>query len=276
MAAIPFRKMHGLGNDFVVIDRRGGDAPLDAGLVRRLADRHRGVGFDQLVLIEPATGADAALRFFNPDGGEAGACGNGTRCAARLLLDESGRGELRLRTSGGMLRAWREPDGRITVAMPVPKLRWQDIPLATACDTAAVPLDHPGLPRPVAVSMGNPHLVFIVPDLAAIDVAAMGAALTRHPLLPEGGNIGFLQQQAAGRLRLRVFERGAGLTLACGSGACAALVAAVRRGLVTGGAMVEVDGGLLDLAWDGEGPVLMTGPAALSFSGTLADELAHG
>lgn len=274
MQEIPFRKMHGLGNDFVVLDAREAPIPLSPEAITRLADRHRGVGFDQLVLIEPAaSGADARLRFFNPDGGEAGACGNATRCVGRLLMLEQDRHELVLETRGGRLAARRRPDGLVTVEMAVPKLCWDEIPLAAPCDTTAVPIDVAGLPRPVAVNMGNPHAVFFVPDLGVIDIARLGPELERHPLFPERANIGFAQALDASTIRLRVFERGAGLTLACGSGACAAMVAARRKGLVGDRATLVLDGGPLAIEWDGIGPVAMTGPAAFVFSGKLAPEL---
>jgi diaminopimelate epimerase len=273
MDAIAFTKMHGCGNDFVVLDARPRPLDLTARQVERIADRHRGVGFDQLVLIEPSERADARLRFLNRDGSAAEACGNATRCAARLLFEETGRSEVLLETVGGLLPARRQGNGLIAVEMAPPRLRWNEIPLGTPCDTLEVPLDEPGLPRPVAVNMGNPHAVFLVPALDALDVAALGARLERHPLFPERANIGFAQLLDPGTIRLRVFERGAGLTLACGSGACAALVAAVRRGLVQREARLILDGGMLRCSWTGAGPVTMTGPASLGFSGTLAPEL---
>jgi diaminopimelate epimerase len=277
MQALPFRKMHGLGNDFVVIDGRRSPVALSAEQARRIADRHRGVGFDQLVVIEPAEGADARLRFLNADGSEAGACGNASRCVARLLLDEGPRAaDLVLLTSGGTLRARRAGGGRYTVEMPAPRWRWDEVPLAQPCDTVEVPLDFDGLGRPTALSMGNPHAVFFVPDLGKVDVARLGAELERHPMFPERANIGFAQVLSPERLRLRVFERGAGLTLACGSGACAATVAARRRGLVGDAAVLILDGGELEIAWPGEGPVAMTGPAAHVFAGELSPELLDG
>jgi diaminopimelate epimerase len=278
MQPVPFLKMHGLGNDFVVVDARRSPVRLTPAQARVIGDRRRGVGFDQLVVVEPAAdGADARLVFMNPDGGEAGACGNGTRCAARLLLEEvPGRGELRLETAGGTLRAWAAGEGRYTVAMAVPRWRWDEIPLVRPCDTLFLPLEPDGLGRPAAVSMGNPHAVFFVEDVGRLDVARLGAELERHPLFPERANVGFAQVLAPDRLRLRVFERGAGLTQACGSGACAALVAARRRGLAGDAATLILDGGELEVAWPGEGPVLMTGPAARAFAGELAPELLRG
>jgi diaminopimelate epimerase len=273
MGPIAFVKMHGCGNDFVVLDGRRAPIALDAATVRRIGDRHRGVGFDQLLLIEPGKDTDVALRFFNTDGSESGACGNGTRCVARLLFDEGVSGAISMAAGERRLRAERLPDDRIAVAMGEPELDWRRIPLAGPCDTLEVPLDVAGLPRPVAVNMGNPHAVFFVSDLAAIDIAGLGARLERHPMFPERANIGFAQLMEPGVLRLRVFERGAGLTLACGSGACAAMVAGRRRGLVGDRARLVLDGGELEIAWPGEGPVTMVGPTAKVFSGTLAPEL---
>jgi diaminopimelate epimerase len=275
MRALAFYKMNGLGNDFVVIDARREPVRLTGAQVRRIGDRRRGVGFDQLVLIERADSADARLTFFNPDGSEAGACGNGTRCAARLLLEESCGDELALATGGGLLHVRRQ-GAWLAVEMAVPRFGWQEIPLAAPCDTDALPIDLPGLGRPAAVSMGNPHAVFIVEDVGAVDVEGLGARLERHPLFPERANIGFAQVLSPERIRLRVFERGAGLTLACGSGACAALVTARRRGLAGDAATLILDGGELLVAWPGEGSVTMTGPASLVATGELAPELLDG
>ncbi len=263
---IAFSKMHGLGNDFVVLDARGGPLPLDPDLIRRLADRHRGIGFDQLVLLEPSETADIRVHFFNCDGSESGACGNASRCIAGLVAEETGRSRVTLETKAGLLPAERYPDGRVTVQMTTPRLGWEDIPLREPADTAAVDLDIEGLPPAVGVSMGNPHAVFLVDNVDRIET--IGPALAHHPIFPNGANIGFATVIAPGRIRLRVHERGAGLTLACGSGACAAMVAAVRRGLVTARATLILDGGELELAWPGHGPVAMTGPWAKSFTGT--------
>jgi len=270
---LPFTKMHGLGNDFVVIDAREQTLDLSPEAIRRLADRRRGVGFDQLVAITPSERADARLLFFNADGSEAGACGNGTRCASWLLMLEGDREELVLETRAGTLKAWRRPAGLVSVEMGVPRLDWREVPLAVACDTAEVPLDHAELPRPACASMGNPHATFFLRDVETLDVARLGAELERHPIFPERANVGFATILDRSTIRLRVFERGAGLTPACGSGACAAMVAARRRGLVGDVATVVLDGGPLEIAWDGEGPVVMTGPATFVFEGRLAAEL---
>lgn len=262
-----FSKMHGLGNDFVVLDARGGSLPLDSDLIQRLADRHRGIGFDQLVLLQPSETADLEVRFFNPDGGESGACGNASRCIAGLVCEETGSTRVTLETSAGLLPAECLADGQVTVQMTTPKLAWQDIPLAEPADTAAVEFDIEGLPPASCVNMGNPHAVFFVDDIDRIE--AIGPALAHHPFFPAGANVGFAAIVGPGRIRLRVHERGAGLTLACGSGACAAMVAARRRGLVKDRATLILDGGTLELAWPGDGPVAMTGPWARSFAGTF-------
>ena len=274
MDALPFVKMHGCGNDFVVLDGRRAPVELTASQIRRVADRRKGLGFDQLVVLEPALGnEDLRLRFFNADGSAAGACGNGTRCAARLVFEEGAGEQIEIAVGDRRLGAERLADGRVAVRMGEPTFAWREIPLAEACDALAVPVDVPGLPRPAAVGMGNPHAVFFVPDLAEVDVAGVGAEVQAHRMFPERANVGFAQVLGEGTLRLRVFERGAGLTLACGSGACAAMVAARRRGLVGDRARLILDGGDLEVAWPGEGAVTMTGPTAKVFSGTLAPEL---
>jgi diaminopimelate epimerase len=266
---LPFRKMHGLGNDFVVLDARAAPLSLDAAQVRRIGDRHRGVGFDQLVTLErdPA-GADLFIRFHNADGSEAGACGNGTRCAASLVLDESGRNALSIRTIGGALAAERLPGGHVRVDMGPPHLDWRDVPLARAMDTLHVPIGGPGeVHDGAACSMGNPHVTLFG---AGLDAARLGPALERDPLLPDRANIGFAEVLAPDRLRLVVWERGAGLTLACGSGACAAAVNAHRRGLAGRRVAVEMPGGELLLEWcEADGHVLMSGPVATAFTGEM-------
>ena len=276
MRPLPFRKMHGLGNDFVVGDARRSAVGLSTDQVRRIADRHRGVGFDQLALLGPSADADARVTFFNGDGSEAGACGNATRCVARLLFEEaSGRDEFRLETAGGTLRA-RRRGAWYEVEMATPRFGWDEIPLAEPCDTLFLPIEVGGLGRPAAASMGNPHAVLFVDDADAVDAVALGTLVQRHPLFPESANVGFAQVVSPERVRLRVFERGAGLTLACGSGACAAFACARRRGLVQGAATLILDGGELEVAWPGEGPVLMTGPASHVSAGELSPEFLAG
>ena len=272
MTTIPFKKMHALGNDFVVLDERDLPFALEPAWIARLADRHRGIGFDQLVLMDEDPELDAHVRFFNADGSESGACGNATRCIARLISEETGKTRIAIRSARGVLRAVKG-EGVWSVDMGPPRLEWQDIPLAHDCDTLDVPVDVEGLPRPVAVNMGNPHAVFVVEHLGSIDVAGLGAMLERHGMFPERANIGFVQVLDRGTVRLRVYERGAGLTLACGSGACAAMVAVRLKNLVDAEVRFILDGGELLLSWPGDDGVVMTGPTTLAFDGILGDDL---
>ena len=234
--------------------------------------RRRGVGCDQVVVIEaPANGrADAFLRFYNADGGEAQACGNGTRCVAALLMGDSGADQITLETVAGLLAGTRRSDGRVSVDMGPPKTEWREIPLARAGDTLHLDLAAGPLEDPVAVNMGNPHAVFFVPDVAAIDIAALGPTLERDPIFPERANIGVAEVRAPGRIRLRVWERGAGITRACGSGACAAVVVGRIQNKLDETVDVELRGGHLMVSWAGEDcPVLMTGPATFVFEGKI-------
>jgi len=270
--AITFRKMHGLGNDFVVIDARGRADPVTPALARALGDRHRGVGFDQLVVIGDAQDADAAVTFWNADGSTAGACGNATRCVAALMMDESGAGRLTLRSAFGLLPAWRAAQGQVTVDMGAPVFDWRAIPLAQAANVDALPLDG----APSAVSMGNPHCVFFVADADSAPLATLGPQIERHPLFPRRANVEFAQILDRGAVRARVWERGAGVTLACGSGACAIVAAGVRRGLLDRRVRVILDGGALDIEWPEGAGVRMTGPVAQVFEGVLSPEFLAG
>lgn len=261
---LPFRKMHGLGNDFVVIDGRGTDVSVTPGLARALGDRHRGVGFDQLALIEEAADADLALRFWNADGSESATCGNATRCIARAEMERTGRASLAIRTERGLLRARDAGDGLTAVNMGPPRLLWHEIPLAKAMDTLELPIEG----APTATSMGNPHCTFFVPDAEAVDLTAFGPGHEHHPLFPERTNVQVVQVLARDRLRMRVWERGTGLTLASGSSSCAVAVAAARRGLAERDVTVVLDGGELRVRWAEDG-VWMTGPTAHVFSGAL-------
>lgn len=272
---LPFVKMHGLGNDFVILDARQRALTLDATAARAIADRHTGVGCDQILVIEPARDAHATafMRIRNADGGEAEACGNGARCVADLLLRETGLRQIALDTRAGLIEARSAGDRRIAVDMGEPRLGWRDIPLARECDTLHVPLGLGPLADPVCTSMGNPHATFFVSDAEAVDIAALGPKLECDPIFPARANIGVAQIISRTKLRLRVWERGDGLTLACGSGACAALVAAHRRGLTERGAEVIADGGPLEIEWRADNHVVMTGPVAVSFSGTLDPSL---
>jgi diaminopimelate epimerase len=266
-AGLRFRKMHGLGNDFVVVDARGRADPVTPALARALGDRHRGVGFDQLAVIRDGDGAAARVDFWNADGTTAGACGNATRCVARLLFDERRGAALALDTERGRLEARDLGDGRIAVNMGSPETGWCEIPLARDLDPDALPIDG----APGAVGMGNPHCVFVVADVAAVDPAAAGPAIDRHPLFPEGTNVEFVQVLDRETLRMRVWERGGVITQACGSGACAAVVVTALRGLTERRVTVHLDGGDLEIDWRDDG-VWMTGPTTLVFEGRLTPE----
>src|SRR5229473_3432555 len=276
MTGTPFLKMHGLGNDFVVLDARGAAFDLTPARRRAIADRRLGVGCDQLIVLEAPTESDADvfMRIYNPDGGEAGACGNATRCVASVLMDERRTDHVTVQTISGLLesqKAGTAADGLpvISVDMGPALLDWRDIPVSEACDTNHMPVGLGPLQDPVGTSMGNPHATFFVDDAAAIPLGELGPKLERHQFFPERANIGVAQLVDENRLRLRVWERGAGLTLACGSGACAAVVAATRRGLVKRKADVTVDGGTLSIEWLRDDHVLMTGGVALAFKGEL-------
>jgi diaminopimelate epimerase len=265
-----FLKMHGCGNDFVVFDERPGPLGLTKARAAAIADRRTGVGCDQFIVIEPAApGADAFMRIRNPDGAEAGACGNATRCVAHLLARETGRTGLVIRTISGDLPSRALSDGRIEVDMGAARLDWRDIPLAEPADTLHLDLPFGPVSDPAAASMGNPHATFFVPDVEALAIEQLGPSLEHHRMFPQRANIGFAQVLAPDRIRLRVWERGAGLTLACGSGACATLVNAHRRGLTGRRANIVVDGGELEIAWRDDGHVLMTGPVATAFTGEI-------
>jgi diaminopimelate epimerase len=275
---IPFRKMHGLGNDFVVLDQRADPVAIDEAAARSLADRRTGIGCDQVILLEKPHNPSAQIfmRIRNPDGSEAEACGNGTRCVAAILAAESSATRLRIETVAGLLDAEMLPDGRVSVDMGQARTGWRDIPLAREMDTLRVDLAHGDLAEPACTSMGNPHATFFVADADAIDFAALGPGLEHDKLFPERANIGVATVRDRATIRLRVWERGVGLTRACGSGACAALVAASRRGLTGRRAAVVLDGGSLDIFWREDGHVTMTGPVALSFEGSFDPALLRG
>ena len=272
---IPFTKMHGAGNDFVVLDGRRHPLGLTVERIRRLADRRLGIGCDQLISLEtgPESGLDAAdvfMRIHNPDGSEAGACGNATRCVATLVGRDLGRAQVTIRTIAGDLPSSLLPDGRVTVDLGPPRLGWADVPLARPHDTLHLPLAEGAVGDPAACSMGNPHATFFLSSLDGLAIERLGARFETDTLFPDRANIGFAQLLAPDRIRLRVWERGAGLTLACGSGACAALVNAVRRGLADRRAELLLDGGTLTIEWrETDGHVLMTGPVETSFIGTI-------
>jgi diaminopimelate epimerase len=264
--------MHGLGTDFVVFDARNRRFALSGADAVALADRRTGVGCDTIVIIEASKEADAYVRFISPDGAEVSTCGNASRCVASLLLAESGRGTARIATGGGVLDCWRAGDA-IAVDMGRPRLDWREIPIAERADTLRLPFVSAPLSDPVGVSMGNPHAVFFVDDAEAIDLAEIGPRIEHAPLFPERTNVEIATVLAPDRIRMRVWERGVGITRACGSGACATLVAAVRRGLTGREATLVLDGGDLVIAWRGDGHVIMTGPVATSFIGEIDESL---
>jgi diaminopimelate epimerase len=268
----PFVKMNGLGNDFVVVESGSGPFRPTPAEVRAIADRRTGVGCDQLIALEPSRSGHAFMRVWNADGGEVGACGNGARCAGWLVMRAAGREAIDLETASGLLNVQDAGPERVTVDMGSPGLGWRDIPLSEPMQTDAIDLNmQVGWPSPGCVSMGNPHVVFFVPDVAAAPVKRLGPMVERHALFPERVNVGFAQIVARDRIRLRVWERGAGLTRACGTGACAALVAAHRRDLADDTATVGVDGGELLVRWrPDDGHVLLTGPIAIEFTGRLS------
>ena len=279
----PFLKMNGLGNDFVVVEARA-DSPFGPfrpgeAEARAIADRSSGVGCDQLIAIEPSGRADAFMRIWNADGGEVSACGNAARCVGWLLMEAGGRDTATIETEAGLLNVARAGERRVTVDMGEPGLDWRDIPLAEEMDTRGIelqvgPIDDPILHTPGCVSMGNPHVVFFVPDAEAAPVREVGPMIEHHLLFPQRANVGFAQIKGRDRIRLKVWERGAGLTKACGTGACAALVAAARRGLTDRKATVELDGGELTIEWrEADGHVLMTGPVAVEFTGKLSERM---
>lgn len=259
---IAFSKMHGLGNDFVVIDERAIGPVVTADLARAMGDRHLGVGFDQLAVLRDDDAADLSLWFWNADGSTAGACGNATRCVADHEMTRRGTDRLTLRTERGLLSAWRAGDGRVSVNMGAPLLGWRDIPLARDVDTLHLPLDG----DPVATGMGNPHCTFFVDDVTAVPLAEFGPTIEHHPLFPERTNVQVAQVIGPGHLRVRVWERGAGVTMASGSSSCAVAVAAARRGLTGRAVRISLDGGDIDILWHADG-VHMTGATAHVFDG---------
>ncbi len=272
MEPLPFIKMHGLGNDFVVVDARRRPVALDSDWVRAVSDRRTGVGCDQLVLIETTEKADVRLSLRNADGGLTEACGNATRCIAGLVMAETGRRTVTIETDAGLLPCTDAGDGRITVDMGAARTDWRDIPLAREADTLAIALGDPAPGPAVGVNVGNPHAVFFVDDAEAVDLARIGPALEHDAMFPERVNVEVADIRDTGTIRMRVWERGTGITRACGTGACATLVAAARRGLTGREADVVVDGGTLHIAWREDGHVLMTGPWSTSFAGEFSPE----
>jgi diaminopimelate epimerase len=276
MAGTPFLKMHGLGNDFVVLDARG--HALDLTMLRRraIADRRLGVGCDQLIVLEPPTerDADVFMRIYNPDGTEAQACGNATRCVASVVMDERKSDDVTIQTVAGLLESQKVGRGAnglpvISVDMGLVRMDWREIPVAAACDTNHLPVGLGPLQDPVGTNVGNPHATFFVDELESIPITELGPKLEHDPFFPERVNVGVAQIVGENRLKLSVWERGAGLTLACGSGACAAGVAAARRGLTGRKVDVVVEHGTLTIEWLRDDHVSMTGGISLAYRGEL-------
>jgi diaminopimelate epimerase len=270
----PFMKMHGLGNDFVVVDARAQPLAITESMARALGDRHRGVGFDQLAVISnsnASSSSDVHLTFYNSDGSTSSACGNATRCIARYLMDQSAKDTLSLTTDHGTLLA-QDMGGEMTaINMGPPQLNWREIPLSHSLDTLELPIDG----APTATGMGNPHCTFFVDDVASIDLETQGALIEHHPLYPERTNVQFAQIIGPNHIRMRVWERGVGVTLASGSSSCATAVAAARRGLTGREVRIDLDGGTLHIDWRENG-VWMTGPSMHVFSGTLTPAFLEG
>lgn len=275
-ATIPFMKMNGLGNDFVVVDGRRQSVHIDAEEAKHLADRRSGVGCDQVIVLEPSRHADVKMRILNADGSEVGACGNATRCIAWVIASETGRDNVTIETPSGDLEARVNGIDTITVDMGEPRFGWQDIPLAEPFhDTRAIelqvgPIDNPVMHSPSVVNVGNPHAIFWVDDIAAIDLGRVGPLLENHPIFPERANISIAEVLSPTHIKLRTWERGAGLTRACGTAACAAAVCAMRKKLTERRVTVSLPGGDLVITWTPDNHVLMTGPAELEFRGALS------
>ncbi len=272
---VSFTKMHGAGNDFVVFDGVRQHIALTPEKIRRLADRRYGIGCDQVLIVErPATaGADFRYRIFNADGGEVEQCGNGARCFGRFVRDQglTDKDEIAVETLGGLIRPRLEPDGEVSVDMGVPRFEPREVPFEAPARAPLYDLDVDGQTVPVSVlSMGNPHAVQTVPDVDAAPVSTQGPKIERHPRFPKRVNAGYMQIVDRRHIRLRVYERGAGETLACGSGACAAVVAGRQRGLLDDTVKVTLPGGTLTVSWPGEGrSVVLTGPAVTVYQGTI-------
>ncbi len=278
---LPFRKMNGLGNDFVVLDARARPLAVSEPAARAIADRQTGIGCDQLIVIEPSPKADVRMRIWNSAGGEVESCGNASRCIADLLFKELGRTNASIDTAGGLLSCTSAGDGLVTVDMGVPRFGWRDIPLAEEFhDTRGIelqvgPIDAPLIHTPSVVNVGNPHCIFWVKSLDVIDLGKVGPMLEHHPLFPEAANISLARVDDREHITLKVWERGAGLTRACGTGACAAAVAAARKRLTGRTVTVTLPGGDLKIEWrDSDDHMLMTGPVTYEFEGTLPAALA--
>ena len=263
---IRFRKMHAHGDDFAVVDMRAETDQITAEQVRKLGDRNKGIGFNQLAVMLDCEDADVRLVFWNPDGTLLDACGSATRGVADILMREAGDRSASIRTNRGVLHCERTATGAIAVSMGEPLLHWRDIPLATATDTLTLPIDG----SPSSCSMGNPHCTFFVEELSAVDVARLGPAIEHHWLFPQKTNVHFVQVMERNRIRLRIWERGGGIPLGSGSCSCGAVVAGIRRNLLDHAVQVVCDGGSVEVRWDGSGSVFLIGGVETVFEGTLA------
>ncbi|MDC0982744.1 diaminopimelate epimerase [Amylibacter sp.] len=264
---VPFLKMHGLGNDFVIIDARETESPITSQVAKAIGDRHFGVGYDQLVVMTNSQKADVELIFWNSDGSLSDACGNASRCVARLIMDENNSEEITLKTGSGVLLARKGSNGFISVNMGHPQLDWDLIPLKEKVDLLELPIEG----RPAAVGMGNPHCVFVVDDVNLVELVSWGSKIETHELFPKKTNVEFIQIIDQKNIRQRTFERGAGETLACGSGACAVAVVAHLKGLTERNVNIYLDGGQLSIDWSEDG-IWMTGPTSFVFKGILSSE----
>ena len=269
--ALSFIKMHGAGNDFVIFDGRSNKLALKTGDIQRIASRRLGIGCDQVIVMEPSKKADLFMRIYNADGSEVQSCGNASRCISWLLMEETYANKVQIETRSGILECTRAGVARICVDMGAPSFEWQDIPLSEKRDTLNLEMKQDGLVNPAAVSMGNPHMVFVVPDVKIINLAAIGPQLENHPLFPERANVSVVQIDKSDHVTLRVWERGAGLTLACGTAACAVVAVLNKRKLVQDKVIVALPGGELEINWDKKtGHIFMTGEVATSFRGEWA------
>ena len=274
MRNVHFIKMHGLGNDFVILDSRSDAVNITASDAIKLADRRRGIGCDQVILLKSSKHADAFMRIINSDGSESSACGNAARCVASLIMGQRNISIASIETKAGILNAWKDNDELISVDQGEPLTHWRKIPLARAMDTLHIDLKIVGanilpLTNAVGVNIGNPHAVFFVSDVEMVDLASLGPKLEHHPLFPERVNVSIAHLMGPNVFRARVWERGAGITESCGTAACAVAVAAVRRGLAGRAVEIQLDGGLLHILWREDDHILMTGPVAKSFEGAF-------
>ena len=269
MTQIPFVKMQGAGNDFAVIDNRKAAYKIDAQWAKAVADRRFGVGCDQFIVLEPSKKADVFMRIYNPDGSESNACGNATRAIGWQMMRELSADMVTIETKAGLLKCHSAGEATVRVDMGEPKLDWTEIPLSESRNTEHLGIEEGGLMNPVAVNMGNPHMVFFVADLNYVNLAKSGPVLEKNPLFTSGANVSAAQVIDGDHIKLQVWERGAGLTLACGTAACATLVAAVRRGLTARKATIQLPGGDLLVEWGKDNHVQMTGPVAVVFEGSF-------